>query len=99
MQEYGKSVNYYNLLIQSNKVNDYRVYFNLAMCYEKLGDNLKATENYQQVTHLPFLNPQESQTQPRLLKLCHQLLQSPHVHGQVNPSQVPPGTLPQEQPF
>lgn len=46
MQEHAKAINYYNLLIQSNKINDYRVYFNLAMSYEKLGDTSKALENY-----------------------------------------------------
>ena len=46
LNEFGKAVNYYQLLVNSNKINDCRVFFNLAMCYEKLSDNVKATENY-----------------------------------------------------
>jgi tetratricopeptide (TPR) repeat protein len=52
MDEFAKAINYYQLLVNSNRINDYRVYFNLAMCYEKLKDNLKATENYQQALKL-----------------------------------------------
>jgi tetratricopeptide (TPR) repeat protein len=48
LNDYPKAIIYYLQLVMQNKINDYRVYFNLAMCYERLGDNLKATENYQQ---------------------------------------------------
>ncbi|CAK74901.1 unnamed protein product (macronuclear) [Paramecium tetraurelia] len=48
MQDFTQAIIYYQKLIQVNKVSDYKAYFNLAMCYEKAGENQQALEMYKQ---------------------------------------------------
>ena len=49
LQDYAKAINYYTLLTQMMDKPDYKVFYNLAMCLEKIGDLSNAQINYQLV--------------------------------------------------